>query len=63
MAWEDRTPEQQAEAERAAAEYAATDDDKTYEVTTGGGTKLTVTGINSARVVAGSTGTFREVAP
>jgi hypothetical protein len=43
------------------AAYAATDDDATYEVITAEGSRLTVTGINSARVVAGTDGTYRRV--
>jgi hypothetical protein len=60
MAWEDRTPEQKAQARREAAERAKTDDNHTYVVTTGKGTRLTVKGINSARVVAGKDGTYRR---
>jgi uncharacterized protein (DUF849 family) len=60
VAWEDRTEEQKAEARRASAAYRARDDDKTYEVTTGKGTQVTVTGRNSAKVVAGKDGTYRE---
>lgn len=49
------------ELERIAQEYARTDDDKTYEVTTAMGTILIAQGINSARVLAGKDGTFREI--
>jgi hypothetical protein len=42
------------------AAYAATDDTATYEVTTAAGTRLTVTGIHSARVVAGVDGRYRR---
>ncbi|MGI5214970.1 hypothetical protein [Plantactinospora sp. CA-290183] len=60
MAWEDRTPEEQADAARAAEAYAATDDDHTYDVTTAKGTRLVAHGINSARVLAGKGGTYRR---
>lgn len=60
MAWEDRTRAQKAEARRAAAEYRRTDDNKTYEVTTAKGSKLIVSGINSAKAVAGRDGTYKE---
>jgi uncharacterized protein (DUF3084 family) len=43
------------------AAYAATDDQATYEVTTAKGSILTVTGINSARAVAGTDGSYRKV--
>jgi hypothetical protein len=62
VAWEDRTRAQRAEARRAAKAYEASDDGATYEVMTPKGTRLTVTGINSARVVAGKGGTIRKVA-
>lgn len=61
MAWEDRTDEQKAQAEREAAEYDATNDDRTYEVLVDNRVIYTVRGINSARVVAGTTGTYHEV--
>jgi hypothetical protein len=61
MAWEDRTRAQKAEARRAAREYAATDDDHDYDVVTDRGTHIRVHGINSARVVAGKTGTYTRV--
>jgi hypothetical protein len=60
MAWEDRTNAQKAQARREAKEYARTDDDKTYEVITGKGTRITVSGINSAKAVAGKDGTYQE---
>jgi hypothetical protein len=43
------------------AAYAATDDEATYEVTAANGTKFTVCGINSARVVAGTDGHYRKI--
>lgn len=62
MAWEDRTPAQKKlariEAARAAAEDRA-DGNRTYIVTTAKGTRLTVQGITSARVVAGEDGTYK----
>lgn len=60
MAWEDRTPAQKRQARREAAEYAKTDDNKTYIVTAANGTRLRVKGINSARVVAGKDGKVKE---
>jgi hypothetical protein len=60
MAWEDRNRKQKAEARSAAREYAKTDDNHTYLVTTAKGTRLIVTGINSARAVAGKDGTYRR---
>ncbi|MGC4855898.1 hypothetical protein ACLQ24_21520 [Micromonospora sp. DT4] len=60
MAWEDRTPAEKAEARRAARARAKTDDNHTYEVVTGKGTRLTAKGINSARVLAGKDGTYRR---
>lgn len=60
MAWEDRTPEQKAEARRTARERAKTDDNHLYVVTTGKGTRLTAKGINSARVLAGKDGTYHR---
>lgn len=61
MAWEDRTPEEQAQAEREAEEYAARDDNKTYQVLVDGKAIYTVRGINSARVVAGKGGTIHQI--
>ena len=43
-----------------ARRYRATDDNHTYEVTTGKGTRLTAKGINSAKVLAGKDGTYRK---
>jgi hypothetical protein len=60
MAWEDRTPAQKREARRAAREYARTDNDLFYIVTTAKGTRIRVCGINSAKVVAGKDGTYKE---
>lgn len=60
MAWEDRTPEQKAQARRAARARATTDDNHLYVVTTGKGTQLTARGINSAKVLAGKDGTYRR---
>lgn len=60
VAWEDRTPEQQAEALRAAAERDATDDNHLYVVTTSKGTRLLARGINSARVLAGTDGSIHR---
>jgi hypothetical protein len=60
MAWEDRTRAEKLGARRAAKEYARTDDSAIYVVTTGKGTRITVTGINSARAVAGKDGTFEK---
>lgn len=60
MAWEDRTKAQKAQARRDAAEYKRTDDNKTYRVTTADGTRVIVSGINSARAVAGKDGKFEE---
>ncbi|MBW8792148.1 MAG: hypothetical protein JF597_00655 [Streptomyces sp.] len=60
MAWEDRSKKEKAEARRFAAKYRATDDNKTYEVVTAKGTRITVSGINSAKAVAGKDGTYRE---
>lgn len=59
MAWEDRTKAEKRRARREAAEYAATDDDKTYVVTKGSA-RFTVKGRNSARVVAGKDGVIKE---
>jgi hypothetical protein len=60
MAWEDRTPAQKREARRAAREYARTDNDLFYIVTTAKGSRLRCQGINSARALAGKDGTFEE---
>ena len=54
---EGRTDEELAELQAA---YAATDQ-ATYEVTTAKGTRLTVTGINSAKTVAGTDGRYRKI--
>lgn len=59
MAWEDRTPAQKRQARRQAVEYARTDDNRYYIVTTANGTQYRVHGINSARVVAGRDGTIQ----
>lgn len=48
------------ELKKIARDYAKTDDNKTYEVTTAKGTKLRVSGINSAKAVAGKDGTYKE---
>jgi hypothetical protein len=61
MAWEDRSPAEKRAARRAAAEYDRTDDGKRYKVTDVAGSILYVTGIHSARVVAGATGRVEEV--
>jgi hypothetical protein len=58
MAWEDRTKAKKAAARRTARRYAETDDNITYVVTTAKGTRLIVTGINSAKAVAGKDGTI-----
>jgi hypothetical protein len=42
------------------AAYAATDDEATYEVITAGA-RFTVSGINSAKVVAGADGIYRKI--
>jgi hypothetical protein len=60
MAWEDRTPAEKRHALRQAAEYRRTDDDHIYVVITAKGTRLTVTGINSAKAVAGRDGTYQR---
>jgi hypothetical protein len=60
MAWEDRSPAEQAQADQEAAAYRDSDDDKTYRVTTAKGTRLIVQGINSARDVAGQDGSITE---
>lgn len=56
MAWEDRTPAEQAQADQEAAAYRDSDDDVTYYVTTAEGSRLVVQGRNSARAVAGRHG-------
>jgi len=48
------------ELKKIARDYAKTDDDATYEVTTSKGTRLTVSGINSAKAVAGKDGTYTK---
>lgn len=48
------------ELKKIARDYAKTDDNATYEVTTARGTKLRVSGINSAKAVAGKDGTYRK---
>lgn len=53
MAWEDRTPAEQAQADQEAGAYRNSDDDVLYIVTTGKGTRLVVQGRNSAQVAAG----------
>ena len=58
MAWEDRTPAEQAQADQDAARYRDTDDDVTYIVITGRGTRIRVHGRNSAKAVAGKHGTY-----
>lgn len=45
---------------RIAREYAKSDDDKTYVVTTAKGTRLIANGINSAKALAGKDGTYQE---
>jgi hypothetical protein len=60
MAWEDRTKAEKKQARREAKEYARTDDDHTYTVTTSKGTRLTVKGINSAKAVAGKDGCIKR---
>ena len=62
MAWEDRTRKEKAEARRQAREYAATDDDYDYVVTWPDkpNFRVTVHGINSAKAVAGKTGTYHR---
>lgn len=60
MAWEDRSPAEQAQADQEAAGYRDSDDNKTYRVVTANGTRLVVQGINSARAVAGKDGTITE---
>lgn len=61
MAWEDRTRAQKAEARRAARAYAETDDDHDHLVITERGTEITVHGVNSAKAVAGETGTYTRI--
>jgi hypothetical protein len=41
-------------------EYDRSNDDKTYVVTRPNGTLITVTGIHSARAVAGKDGSYEE---
>jgi aromatic ring-opening dioxygenase LigB subunit len=60
MAWEDRTKAQKAVARRAARRYAETDDNITYVVITPKGTRLIVTGITSAKAVAGKDGAIEK---
>ncbi|MCG5460866.1 hypothetical protein MED01_004292 [Micromonospora sp. MED01] len=60
MAWEDRTPDEKKRARTEARRYKATDDNHTYEVTTSKGTRLTASGINSAKALAGKDGTYRK---
>lgn len=60
MAWEDRTPAEQAQADQYAARYRDTDDDVTYIVTTNRDTRIRVHGRNSARAVAGKHGTYER---
>lgn len=50
-----------AELARMQREYAKTDDDSTYEVTTAKGSKFKAQGINSAKVLAGKDGTIKKV--
>jgi hypothetical protein len=59
MAWEDRTRAQKAEARAAERQYKASDDDAKYVVTTGG-SRIIVTGRNSAKAVAGKDGTYEK---
>lgn len=47
------------ELKRIARDYAATDDTKTYVVTTAKGTRLIARGINSAKALAGGDGTYK----
>lgn len=55
MAWEDRTPAEQALADQQAAAYRDSDDDRDYTVVRPG-VRYHVRGIHSARVVAGGDG-------
>lgn len=48
------------ELKRIAREYTKTDDNASYEVTTSKGTRIKVTGINSAKAVAGKDGTYKK---
>jgi hypothetical protein len=48
------------ELDRIAREYAKTDDNAKYEVTTAKGTRIKVSGINSAKAVAGKDGTYKK---
>jgi hypothetical protein len=58
VAWEDRTPAEQRQARRETREYARTDDDVDYVVTTDRGTRIRVHGRNSAKAVAGKNGSY-----
>lgn len=60
MAWEDRTPAEQAQADQFAAAYRDSDDDVTYIVITDRNTRIRVKGINSAKAVAGKDGTYER---
>ncbi|MEU9516593.1 hypothetical protein [Micromonospora sp. NPDC048169] len=60
MAWKDRTPDEKKKAHTEARRRQATDNNHTYEVVTGKGTRLTARGINSAKVLAGKDGTFKR---
>ena len=59
MAWEDRTRAEKRQARKEERERAKRDDSKTYIVSKPG-VRYTVTGILSARVIAGKDGTIRE---
>jgi len=48
------------ELDRIARDYAKTDDNATYEVTTATGSRLTTTGINSAKALAGKDGSIKK---
>ncbi|MDT4994988.1 MAG: hypothetical protein QOH97_4880 [Actinoplanes sp.] len=48
------------ELKKIARDYAKTDDNATYEVTTAKGSRLTVRGTNSAKAVAGKDGTYKK---
>lgn len=48
------------ELKRIQREYAKTDDNHTYVATTASGTRVIVTGINSAKAVAGKDGTYKR---
>lgn len=60
MTWADRTPREKWQARKEEADYNRTNDNHTYEVITGKGTRVTVKGINSAKAVAGKDGTFKK---